>query len=189
MASRSGRSSRSSLIGTKRSFISRAVAPSSNDSRSITWHQWQAEQPIERRIGVSSSRARARASSPHGYQSTGLSLCWSRYGEVSPESRLGMSMRLPGRIRCYLRALMGVRALGGAAVALGLFLAPAAAADDFTVVQANVGNLNVPGCQDQVFRLCQRPVERRVTQALHAIRPDLAALEEVLPPEVCVRAP
>ena len=27
---------------TNRSFISRAVSSSSNDSRSITWHQWQA---------------------------------------------------------------------------------------------------------------------------------------------------
>ena len=30
-----------------------------------------------------SSRAAAKASSPHGYQSTGLSLCWRRYGLVS----------------------------------------------------------------------------------------------------------
>src|SRR5215213_3595603 len=37
---------------------------------------------------MSSSRARPRASSPHGYQSTGLSLCCSRYGLVSPASRL-----------------------------------------------------------------------------------------------------
>ena len=29
------------------------------------------------------SRAAANASSPHGYQSTGLSRCWRRYGEVS----------------------------------------------------------------------------------------------------------
>ena len=30
-----------------------------------------------------SLRARSSASSPHGYQSTGLCRCWSRYGEVS----------------------------------------------------------------------------------------------------------
>src|SRR3954453_617300 len=41
MASRSGRSSRSSLMHTKRSFMYAAVSSSSNDSRSITWHQWQ----------------------------------------------------------------------------------------------------------------------------------------------------
>ena len=63
---------------TKRSFISAAVSRSSNDSRSITWHQWQAEYPIESRIGLSSSRARVSASSPQAYQSTGLSLCWRR---------------------------------------------------------------------------------------------------------------
>ena len=40
--SRSGRSSRSTLIGTKRSLSTAAVVSSSNDSRSMTWHQWQA---------------------------------------------------------------------------------------------------------------------------------------------------
>ena len=42
-ASTSGRSSRSTLMHTKRSFISAATSGSSKDSRSITWHQWQAE--------------------------------------------------------------------------------------------------------------------------------------------------
>ena len=42
-ASTSGRSSRSTLTQTKLSFISAAVRGSSKDSRSITWHQWQAE--------------------------------------------------------------------------------------------------------------------------------------------------
>src|SRR5687767_2985249 len=41
---------------------------------------------MERRIGRSSSRARVSASSPHGYQSTGLSACWRRYGLVSSAS-------------------------------------------------------------------------------------------------------
>ena len=40
--SMSGRSSRSTLIEIKRSFIFRAVSSTSNDSRSMTWHQWQA---------------------------------------------------------------------------------------------------------------------------------------------------
>ena len=43
IASTSGRSSRSTLIATKCSFISFAISLSSKDSRSITWHQWQAE--------------------------------------------------------------------------------------------------------------------------------------------------
>jgi hypothetical protein len=41
-ASRSGRSSRSTLIETKLAFSMAAVFSSSNDSRSMTWHQWQA---------------------------------------------------------------------------------------------------------------------------------------------------
>ena len=48
---------------------------SSNDSCSITWHQWQVAYPIDRKIGRSSSRATPNASSPHGYQSTGLWAC------------------------------------------------------------------------------------------------------------------
>src|SRR6187401_794767 len=104
MASRSGRSSRSSLTGTKCSFMYAAVASSSNDSRSITWHQWQAEYPIESRIGLFSFFAVAKASSPHGYQSTGLSACWRRYGLVSFARRFGIGEKLPGLGRVGLRA-------------------------------------------------------------------------------------
>src|SRR5262245_42468873 len=42
---------------------------------------------MESRIGRSSARARASASSPQGYQSTGLRECCRRYGLVSPASR------------------------------------------------------------------------------------------------------
>ena len=63
----------------------------SNDSCSITWHQWQVEYPIERKIGLFSSRALANASSPQENQSTGLWACWSRYGDFSRMSRLGFS--------------------------------------------------------------------------------------------------
>src|SRR6188508_776738 len=45
---------------------------------------------MERKIGRSSARARPSASSPHGYQSTGLFACWRRYGLVSPARRFGM---------------------------------------------------------------------------------------------------
>src|SRR5580700_4253157 len=38
---------------------------------------------MERKIGLSSSLARCRASSPQGNHSTGLSACWRRYGLVS----------------------------------------------------------------------------------------------------------
>ena len=35
------------------------------------------------------ARAAANASSPHSHQSTGLSACWSRYGDVADARRLG----------------------------------------------------------------------------------------------------
>src|SRR5512147_453361 len=88
MWSTSGRSSRSTFTLTKCRFISAAISGFSNDSRSITWHQWHAEYPTESRTGLSSARARAKASSPHGYQSTGLCACCSRYGLVSRARRL-----------------------------------------------------------------------------------------------------
>ena len=69
-----------------------AISSFSKDSRSITWHQWHAEYPMLRNIGLSDSFASANAASPHGYQSTGLSLCCSRYGEVSCTSRFGIGL-------------------------------------------------------------------------------------------------
>ena len=42
-ASTSGRSSRSTFTLRKWSFRNLAMASSSKDSCSITWHQWQAE--------------------------------------------------------------------------------------------------------------------------------------------------
>src|SRR6185312_6301949 len=45
---------------------------------------------MERKIGRSSSRARAKASSPHAYQSTGLPACSCRYGLEAPARRLPM---------------------------------------------------------------------------------------------------
>src|ERR1700678_1550556 len=60
-----------------------AVASFSNDSRSITWHQWHAEYPMLSRIGLSSRFARSSASGPHRDQSTGLPACCCRYGDDS----------------------------------------------------------------------------------------------------------
>ena len=77
-ASTSGRSSRSTLTLTKLAFMICAACSSANDSRAMTWHQWQAAYPMDSRMGTSRRRASAKASSPHGYQSTGLSACWSR---------------------------------------------------------------------------------------------------------------
>ena len=61
----------------------------------MTWHQWHDEYPTDRRTGTSRPLASANASSPHSNQSTGLSLCWSRYGEVALASLFGIDARLP----------------------------------------------------------------------------------------------
>src|SRR5437773_8249492 len=44
-----------------------------------------------RRIGLSSCLALSSASAPHGYQSTGFSACWSRYGLVSSARRFAIA--------------------------------------------------------------------------------------------------
>ena len=76
--STSGRSSRSTFTLTKCSLSSLAVCGFSKDSRAMTWHQWQVEYPMETKTGLFSCLARSNASFPHGYQSTGLSLCCKR---------------------------------------------------------------------------------------------------------------
>jgi hypothetical protein len=48
-----------------------ARAGSSYDSRSITWHQWHHTAPMSSRMGLFSSRARAKAGSLQGCQWTG----------------------------------------------------------------------------------------------------------------------
>src|SRR5215211_9286499 len=50
------------------------------------------------RIGLSSVRAFSSASDPHGNQSTGLSLCWSRYGLVSFARRFAKERSLSVRV-------------------------------------------------------------------------------------------
>ena len=77
-ASRSGRSSRSTLMFTNPSFIAAATWSSSNDSWAITWHQWHAAYPTDSRIGTSRAAASASASGVHCCQCTGLSACWRR---------------------------------------------------------------------------------------------------------------
>ena len=96
-ASTSGRSSRSTLTGTKRLVDGVATSPSSNDSCAMTWHQWHAAYPTESRIGTSRRRASANASSPHSHQSTGLSACWRRYGLREPASRFAIRPPYPRR--------------------------------------------------------------------------------------------
>ena len=55
----------------------------SNDSRSITWHQWQVEYPTDKKIILFFSLAALNASSPQGYQWTGFEACCRRYGDRS----------------------------------------------------------------------------------------------------------
>src|SRR3990172_8945237 len=87
----SGRSSLSTFTQTKALLRSAETSSSMKDSLSITWHQWQLEYPIERNIGLSSFSALSKASIPHGYQSTGFSACWRRYGLFSFASLFGMA--------------------------------------------------------------------------------------------------
>ena len=63
----------------------------------MTWHQWQAEYPMDKKIGTPRRRASSNASSDHGHQSTGFSWCCKRYGEVSWSSRFVTALLLPGR--------------------------------------------------------------------------------------------
>jgi hypothetical protein len=63
----------------------------------MTWHQWQVEYPMDRKTGFSSALAFSKASFPHGYQSTGLSLCWRRYGLFSFASRFAIASRISRR--------------------------------------------------------------------------------------------
>jgi hypothetical protein len=49
---------------------------------------------------------------------------------------------------------------------------------------ANVGNVS-PHCAEQAFSLCLLPVERRVAAGLADVSPDVVALIEVLPAELC----
>jgi len=78
--STSGRSSRSTFTGMNVSLIRRATSGSPNDSRSMTWHQWQVAYPTDRKTGLPACRAASKAAAPHGCQSTGLWACCSRYG-------------------------------------------------------------------------------------------------------------
>lgn len=75
------------------------------------------------------------------------------------------------------------------AFALVTILAPAAQARTLTVVQSNVGNINVIACRDQVYKLCLRPVEQRAAKALRALHPDIVGFEEILPPKICAASP
>src|SRR5712692_2208494 len=66
----------------------------------MTWHQWHQTAPMSSRIGLSSARARAKASSPHSYQLTGWCAAERRYGLAEWAKRpsdFSPTVSLPGR--------------------------------------------------------------------------------------------
>src|SRR2546423_1092848 len=88
-------------------------------------------------MGLSSSRARASDASPHGGQSTGVSLCWRREGDGSSASLFVTPPRLPGpqlgtldlaarRLRQPIREVDHARVLVGSGLGLRVLLELAA---------------------------------------------------------------
>lgn len=61
----------------------------------------------------------------------------------------------------------------------------AASGSTFTLLQANLGNVD-PLCSLQArSKLCRQDVENRLAQAIQALKPDLVSLQEVLPDWIC----
>ncbi|MEZ0369127.1 MAG: endonuclease/exonuclease/phosphatase family protein [Candidatus Sericytochromatia bacterium] len=61
----------------------------------------------------------------------------------------------------------------------------AASRQVYTLLQANIGNVD-PACSLQArSKLCHQDVEDRIAHRIQAIRPDLVSLQEVLPDWIC----
>jgi endonuclease/exonuclease/phosphatase family metal-dependent hydrolase len=58
------------------------------------------------------------------------------------------------------------------------------AGDSLTILTVNVGN-TAPWCWPYVVKLCRKDVEARIARNLQALRPDLVAIQEILPPWLC----
>ena len=54
----------------------------------------------------------------------------------------------------------------------------------FSLLSVNVGN-TAPWCWPYVVKLCRRDIEERLGRNIQALRPDLIAIQEVLPPWLC----
>src|SRR3954469_19005285 len=113
---------------TKWSLRYSAVAWSSKDSRAMTWHQWQLLYPTLSSTGLLVLRDSSKASADQGHQSTGLSACWSRYGDVSWASRftIPLSHAVRGGVEAQVhpaRPLGGVRLFVAVAVEQVLIVA------------------------------------------------------------------
>jgi len=56
--------------------------------------------------------------------------------------------------------------------------------NSFSLLSVNVGN-TAPWCWPYVVKLCRRDVEERLARNIQTLRPDLIAIQEVLPPWLC----
>ena len=102
---------------------------------------------------MSSSRARASASSPHGYQSTGLSACWSRYGEVSWARRFAIAVGSPLHVPSSRNRHRGRRAAGrGALLARRQVQRPASSCSGQMPLDPDTGKLVEGSIGDQTRR-------------------------------------
>lgn len=69
---------------------------------------------------------------------------------------------------------------------LGLvFDMPAAGPRAFSVLAANVGNIDLLKCDSAIYKLCDAEQERRVAARIAKARPDIALLSEVITPDQC----
>jgi hypothetical protein len=57
-------------------------------------------------------------------------------------------------------------------------------ADHFTILTANVGNVD-PRCLPLVFKLCRNDVEAQIAASILSLSPDVVALQETLPTSNC----
>jgi hypothetical protein len=74
----------------------------------------------------------------------------------------------------------------GGEAPLGIaFDMPDAGAGAFSVLAANVGNIDLLSCDSAIYKLCDAAQEARITAAIARARPDIALLAEVITPAQC----
>lgn len=55
----------------------------------------------------------------------------------------------------------------------------------FTLLSANVGNIDFIHCGGAIYKLCRQAAEDAVARRIRELSPDVVLLQEVLPPSVC----
>jgi hypothetical protein len=55
----------------------------------------------------------------------------------------------------------------------------------FSVLAANVGNIDVFRCDSAIYKLCAADQEQRIADRIARLKPDIALLAEVMAPEQC----